>query len=167
MIGLWRRKVFFSQWQAEIVFAVVTILVGGAFLYLTLQIPQMRFGDPVGPRLFPMLVAGGLIVCGGCLLATRLITQRTAPELSQNGDTASSYPFAIAGVLLLLAAYVAAFRPVGFVPSATLFILTVASIFNSARWLANLATAIVFPLALYLTFTRLLGLRLAPGLLPF
>ena len=39
--------------------------------------------------------------------------------------------------------------------------------FNRGKWVANVLTSILFAVIAYLMFTKLLGVNLPPGILPF
>lgn len=167
MFKLWRHKVTIPQWGADTAFAIAAIAFGLAFLYGALELPRLRFGDPVGPRVFPIMVGSGIVLLGVVLLVQKLTIARIARIEDDNTPVQTGYPFAIALVAAIIAIYFAVFHRIGFVPTSIAFILVIASIFNPGRWFANIATAVIFPTALYIIFTQFLGLRLAPGIMPF
>ena len=66
-----------------------------------------------------------------------------------------------------IAAYFTVFTTLGFVISTTLFLLGMTAWFNRGRWMMNILTSVLFSAGSYLMFTKLLGVTLAQGVLPF
>lgn len=116
----------------------------------------------VGPRFFPYMVAGGLILLGA-VLAWRA-WRGTDSDADATGDGPSdklSMSLVLAGLILqsLVIDWI------GFVLAAAItFVLTAAG-FGSRRWLLNAGIGFVLAAISYVGFTRGLGLSLPAGLL--
>lgn len=140
-------------------------IVGLGVFYLveTAAIRVLPTYARVGPRLFPYLVAAGLVLLGALLL------WRAWRGLDGDGDPvagpgrANKLPMAlVVGGLILQSLII---DQVGFVIAATLtFVLTAAG-FGSRRWLLNGAIGLALAITSYVGFTRALGLSLPAGLL--
>ena len=124
----------------KVIFAV-TLVLAALYFYATSQIPSLEIGDPLGPKAFPRLLGIGLLITAGVLL--------------------------MGAVAAWIAAYFAVFTTLGFIISTTLFLLGMTAWFNRGRWTMNILTSVLFSAGSYLMFTKLLGVTLAQGLLPF
>lgn len=116
----------------------------------------------VGPRAFPYLVAGGLLVLGAAL------AWRAWRGLDSDADPAGDEPpdrlglALVAGGLVLQSLLIS---HVGFVVAATLtFVLTTAG-FGSRHVLRDAAIGLALAVISYVGFTRGLGLTLPAGFL--
>ena len=58
------------------------------------------------------------------------------------------------------------FEPLGFVVSSSAYLLAMTMYFNPGKTMSNALVSLLFPVACYLIFTRVLGAELAPGILP-
>ena len=65
------------------------------------------------------------------------------------------------------AIYIATFEPLGFVLSTAIYLLVLTAYFNRNRWLMNVLTSVLFAVISYFMFTKLLGVNLPLGILPF
>ncbi len=136
--------------------------LGAFFLVESTAIRVLPTYARVGPRFFPYLVAGGLIILGA-VLAWRAWRGRDT-DLDPTGEApADKLNMALViGGLVLQSLII---EHVGFVIAATLtFVLTTAG-FGSRRWLVNGLVGFVLAVVSYVGFTRGLGLHLPPGLL--
>ena len=111
---------------------------------------QQSFSDPVGPSLFPQLVAVPL-----GLLALALIVRPDPDPTWLHG----SHKLRQGATLLILVAYPALIEPLGFPLSTTLGALLLARVLG-AGWLPSTLTGLVVGIGLFLTFDTLLGLPL-------
>lgn len=120
---------------------------------------------PQQPGFFPMIVGIGLVVFGLAFLATTTLWQdrellEHASEEHEGIHWATVW-LAIAG----LVAYSFLLAPLGYIIATCLFILALTWVAGSRTWIQNVAVAVLFPIAVYLGFTELLGVRLPAGLL--
>lgn len=144
--------------MTNLLFGVVFVLVGTWVWFETRGFPTLRDGHP-GPALFPGLLAIALAACGLALVVPAL----WRPDLL----AAEFRSFSLPGYGLLRVAFVAFLgllyplfhRQVGFVPTSAALIFGVAVMLRAKWWLAAIVTA-VSTWAIYLAFTRLLGVPL-------
>jgi putative tricarboxylic transport membrane protein len=144
-----------------------TVGLAGAYFYAIFATIHVRaFGDPVGPRMFPILL-GCALVLSAAMLAYEMWSRRG----SEGGATAQ--PGTRQGVLIVMAvaaltfAYVMAFEPAGYVVATFVYVMALTSYFHKKKHAINLAAALVFSLGTYLLFTKALQVSLPPGVLPF
>lgn len=115
-----------------------------------------------GPRLAPLIVTGGWVL----LAAIHLVRQLAAPEGRR---------FVASTPLLLVAALVGyalvlKYTVAGYVLATTLFFLAAAKLLSTRPvrefLVRDVIVAVALSLAIYLAFTRLLGISLPAGVLP-
>jgi putative tricarboxylic transport membrane protein len=143
----------------EIAAGTAIALAGLFFAVQTWALPDPPGYAQVGPRLFPALVAAGLLITGTLLAwqgARRGFPnmpheEREAPDLRSVGW--------ISGGIL---GHMALIGITGFVAASTLLFVCVARGYGSTRLLRDLVTGLALAVVLYLIFTQALGLSLGP-----
>ncbi len=150
----------------KIIFAA-TLVLAAVYFYATSKIPSLEIGDPLGPKAFPRLLGIGLLLAAGVLLF-EILRARKAPPVAaaEPAEDPPHWPL-LAGVVAWTAAYFAIFTTLGFVLSTTVYLIGMTAYFNRGRWLMNILTSVLFSAGSYLMFTKLLGVTLAQGVLPF
>lgn len=149
----------------ELLLALGLAVVGAFILFETHTIPESTSYSGVGPRLFPYLIGFGLAVCGVVLAAQALTGGWRNLPIDDNHAMPDWVAFAIisAGIVLQMAIIGVA----GFIiASVILFVLTARG-YGSRRLLRDTLIAFVLATAVYLLFTKALGLNLPAGLLVF
>jgi putative tricarboxylic transport membrane protein len=144
------------------------------YLYADSQLPLVRIGDPLGPKIFPAIIGGGLLLSGLLLM---LETYRKRQQIvSVSAAPAAMQPHAPAdrqrpGVLICMLAwtvvYYFAFEPVGYLVSTVIFLLGLLTMFHRRKPLTNLAVALGFTAVIYTIFTQLLHVPMPQGVLEF
>ena len=140
----------------------VLVLLGGASAYGGSRLPAVP-GQDIGPAAFPMLIGGGLVLCG-LLIAFGIGHTFEAPEEDPDGAPRFAGLRALLAPALLLF-YVFAADRLGFLPTAAAIVLA-ASLAFGARWRLAVPLALVAPLLVHLIFYKLLRVPLPAGLLP-
>lgn len=145
--------------------ALTVISLGGIILTQVSQIGTGAGFIVIGPRIFPMVVGVGFLVLGllfllrtTVLLDKDLVADVTAEEASTDWTTTIL-------TLLSLVAYASLLHPLGYTLATALFFPVVGRILGSSHLLRNILIGLVLGLAIYLIFTRILGVRLPAGLL--
>jgi putative tricarboxylic transport membrane protein len=125
-------------------------------------------GQDVGPAAFPMVIGGGLMLCG-VLIALGIGRSFEASEPEEappsRGLAASLGPFAAFLPPALLIFYVLVTESLGFLPTAAIMLLVTARALG-ASWRLGLGVALLGPPAVHLVFYKLLRVPLPAGLLP-
>jgi putative tricarboxylic transport membrane protein len=143
----------------DAVLAAFVLLLGA---FVAVETALLRTGPgyaAIGPKLFPWLVAGGLLLVGLALLY-----ELRAGAVPQPAGFALDLPpplVVTAGLLL----HMALIRQAGFVIASAVLFVAVAHAFGSRRVALNAALGLVLGAATYVAFTRGLGLVLPAGVL--
>jgi putative tricarboxylic transport membrane protein len=119
----------------------------------------------VGPRVFPLLVSGGILLSGMALI----LSHHDAPSavavesvVADTEDAPADWPTLI-GAAGMLAGYLLLFQVLGFVFASTAFLVGCSWVLGSRSPIRDLAAGLGTSLIAYLVFTRLLGLELPAG----
>jgi len=136
------------------------VLVLGVFV--AVETAMLRTGpgySAIGPKLFPSLVAAGLLLVGIALLY-----EARAGAVAQPAGFELDLPPALlvtAGLVLQMLLM----RPAGFVIASAILFVAVTYAFGSRRLAVNAAVGLVLCAATYVAFTFGLGLGLPAGVL--
>ena len=153
---------------ADRIILACTVILAVVYLYASTLIPVLAIGDPLGPKAFPQLLGiAMLIACG--FLAWEIWRPRPS-----NGDEAPAEPptfdVKVVAVLLVIVlwtgCYYLAFEKLGYIVASTIYLLPMMAWFNRRRWIANIASALLFVGLTYWMFVEL-EVRLPQGVLPF
>ena len=128
-----------------------------------LSIPA--FSDPVGPRMFPYMVATGLCLASIALIVEHFAARRHAAETEPDAEGDVGVTRIALAALGMLVVYYVVFDYLGFLVATVLFLTAFLSYSNRGHLKLNLIVAVLFPLAAYLILDRLFGARLPDGLL--
>ena len=154
--------------MADRVIFVCTLVLAGLYFYATEQLPSLEIGDPLGPKAFPRLLGVGLLVTAVILLLEILRARRTAPRQAAPSTKGDVRPYmVVVAVSVWTFLYFLVFERLGYVLATIPYLVALTAYFNRGKWVANVLTAVLFSFASYLMFTKLLGVNLARGLLPF
>jgi putative tricarboxylic transport membrane protein len=136
--------------QTDRIFGLVVVIGALAFFAGALQIQTSFLSDPVGPRMFPMMISAAALLCGLTLIA--------------KPDAEPDWPERAAWVhmgiaLAVLVAYAYGIGPLGFLLSTALAAAGVSYLISpNVRYAA--LTGIGLSLVLYVIFKYGLGLGL-------
>jgi putative tricarboxylic transport membrane protein len=142
--------------------AVLALFVLGLGLFVAVETATLRTGPgyaAIGPKLFPWLVAAGLLLVGAALLY-----EARAGAVAHPAGFDLDLPPALvvtAGLVLQMVLM----RPAGFVIASTVLFVAVSHAFGSRRLVLNIAVGLVLCLATYAGFRWGLGLILPAGVL--
>jgi putative tricarboxylic transport membrane protein len=144
---------------------ILPLVLAGFYEFMTERIPSLAFGDPLGARAFPRLIVAGLVLSAVLWVFEDRVTAKLPDVFTEH--TEGNHFTAVLAVAACTLAYVLALVPVGYVISTLLFLLVLTNHFNKGKWVANIATSVLFPVTSYVLFTKLLGVPLPYGdLLP-
>jgi putative tricarboxylic transport membrane protein len=151
--------------------AVIGALV---YLYAASQLPLVRIGDPLGPKIFPAIIGGGLLISGLLLMLEtyrkrqQVLSVPPAPASSPaHAPMDRQRPGVLLGMLAWTVIYYFAFEPVGYLVSTVVFLLGLLTMFHRKKPLTNLAVAFGFTAVIYAIFTQLLHVSMPQGILEF
>ncbi len=151
--------------------AVIGALI---YLYADSQLPLVRIGDPLGPKIFPAIIGGGLLISGLLLM---LETYRKRHQVASavvppshvpaHAPQDRQRPGVLLGMLAWTVIYYFAFEPVGYLVSTVVFLLGLLTMFHRKKPRTNLAVALGFTAVIYAIFTQLLHVPMPQGILEF
>jgi putative tricarboxylic transport membrane protein len=157
--------------MADRVIFVCTLVLAAVYLYFTEQLPSLEIGDPLGPKAFPRLLGAGLVLTA-IVMVFEMVRARKAAQ-APDAAAAPADPVQRKATMVVAAAavwtllYFLVFETLGYVIATMLYLYPLMAYFNSGRQVMNALTAVLFSLGSYLMFVKILGVNLAPGLLPF
>jgi putative tricarboxylic transport membrane protein len=154
--------------MANRLLAAFIVALSGVYIVAAYHLPTLDIGDPLGPKIFPYLI-GGL----GIVTAIWLLVETAAREREAAGQAATAqapkprhHPLAVVAVLAWMLVFYLLLERLGFLLSCAGFLLGLTSYFNRGRWITNILVAVIFPVGVYVAFTKILGITLPAGLLP-
>jgi putative tricarboxylic transport membrane protein len=121
-------------------------------------------GQDVGPAVFPMVVGGGLVLCG-IMIALGIGQGFEAPEEEDPIPRHRLYGLRALLPPALLILYVLIAEPVGFLPTAAL-IIGIAAVALGASLRLAIPLALLAPFGVHAVFAKLLRVPLPDGVLP-
>jgi putative tricarboxylic transport membrane protein len=142
--------------------AILAVFVLGLGLFIAVETAALRTGPgyaAIGPKLFPWLVAAGLLLVGAALLY-----EARAGAVAHPAGFELDLPPALA-VTAGLVLQMVLMRPAGFVIATAVLFVAVTYAFGSRRLALNAAVGLVLCAATYIAFTHGLGLVLPAGVL--
>jgi len=151
----------------NVVLLAGTVGLASAYFYAIFATIQVRaFGDPVGPRMFPILL-GCALALSAAMLAYEIWSKPTSEESASAQSGNRQGAVIIAAVAALTFAYFMAFEPLGYVVSTFVYLILLSSYFHKKKHLINISSAVLFSLGTYLLFAKILQVPLPSGVLPF
>ncbi len=155
--------------MADRILAVCTVLLAGIYLYATSTLPSFDFGDPLGPRAFPVLL-GILLAAAGVLLLLETRNRRSAILQSASRPDAppvESRPRAVVTVALATMVFFGLLEPLGYLVGFTLYLFLVMLWLHGRKPVTCFAIAALFAVGSYALFVKGLAVSLPKGLLHF
>jgi putative tricarboxylic transport membrane protein len=150
----------------RVIFVCIVVLAA-VYFYATSKIPSLEIGDPLGPKAFPNLLGIVLVVTAVMLLMEmwrdRGNTNKESEIIAVDRDTVVM----ITGVVIWTAIYLAFFELLGYVIATTIYLIGLMAYFHRGKWTTNVVTSVLFCVGSYVMFTKVLGVNLAKGILPF
>lgn len=159
------------SWQ-DLAVGLVLLAVGAGLLIGTFNVHTLPGQDSLGPRLFPALIGGGLLVIGLALLAQvwrrkggAVATPRdeTAEGLPPQPDLPEGHWPTLLWVVGGIAVGAAIYNFLGFILAAIAVFVLTARGFEGRFKLLHLVVAVILAVIVYVGFTQGLGLRLPAG----
>ena len=147
----------------------IGLLAFGLFVLLdALRIGRGTGFRPIGPGFVPTIVAIGLVVLAIALLVRT--TVRPDIDLADYAaEQAASTSWPTVGLAAgVLAGYALLLAPLGYILATTILIPVAARVLGSRQTIRDAIVGLAMSVAVWLVFTRFLGVRLPAGLLePF
>jgi putative tricarboxylic transport membrane protein len=148
----------------DAVFGLLFLALGGAVLLGVQGFPKIP-GQPVGPALFPGLIAVGLCVTGAILMVRGWLLRGSQPWVAWDDWVRS--PRHVAGFALVVLGtvfYIVASRALGFLPCAVIMLTALFLVLRMSIGRA-LLIAVIASLVIHFAFYKLLRVPLPWGVL--
>jgi putative tricarboxylic transport membrane protein len=154
--------------RADFMLAAVVVIVAAIYLFADAGLRTAHIGDPLGPKAFPALVGGGLILSAVLLLLETLAKRRALEDRTVEPRTKDEKHLFLVmiGMVVWAGAYYFVFETLGYLLATPVFLLGLLSYFNHRKYLTNVLVALGFTGVVYLLFSILLGVPLPSGPLP-
>ena len=150
----------------QLIVAGIATLVGILYVFMTGRIFVSPLSDPSGPKAYPYLLAGLLLVGVGVLASEGLAARRAAARTSaQPDDDGRIQLWPLVPVVIWTGVYFLAFEPLGYMLSTTFYLIALMWLFNPGKHVANITTAVSFSVITYLILVKLLEAQLPAGIL--
>lgn len=142
---------------------IVCAVVGAVLIIMATGLPQSNMEGDIGPRVFPYIAGGILVLCGSLLaISGKKRVKEANAFLDKEGWKRLG---SIIGVLVV---YVVALKAVGFLVPSVLLLFVLCTMFsretNLTLW-RRVVFALVIPVVVYVAFTKGLSLRMPQGVL--
>ena len=149
----------------DLIAAAILLLIAGAYVAATLQIPSSTLDDGVGPRGFPLVLAFGLVVVAAAIgLRALTIPPVRTRALDDDHELESRWPRAL-GILAFGALYIPLATLLGYAPALFLLLIAV-PLYEGMRFSWRVpAVAAGGAAVFYVLFVLVLGVRQPEGLL--
>lgn len=152
------------QARISLALSAVTALFAVVYIRATAALVMPQLVDPVGPRAFPYLLGGGLLVCAAGLLVEGLVLFRDEEAVAGAGFDITDARYRIAGAVMgWTLAYYAAFGVLGYILATTLFLAGLIYVFDGRRLRTTLLVSPSFAVVTYYLFNNLLDVFLPAG----
>jgi putative tricarboxylic transport membrane protein len=151
--------------RADLWLAITVIVVAAIYLHADYGLRKASLGDPLGPKAFPALVGGGLIL-SAILLVFETWRKRRALEaknIEPRGKDDKHVALLLVGMIVWTGLYYYVFETVGYPIATPIFLFGLLSYFNTGRYVTNVLVAVCFAAAVYFLFSILLGVPLPTG----
>jgi putative tricarboxylic transport membrane protein len=151
--------------RADLWLAVTIIVVAAIYLHADYGLRAAKLSDPLGPKAFPALVGGGLILSALLLLLETWTKRRALTDLrtEPRGKDQAHLVLSLVAMVVWTAIYYFVFERLGYLIATPLFLLGLLSFFHKGHHVTNLLVAFGFTAAVYLLFSILLGVPLPTG----
>jgi putative tricarboxylic transport membrane protein len=147
----------------DAIFGLVLLALGTVVLFAIQGFPKIP-GQPVGPALFPGLIATGLCVTGVLLVVRGLRQPRQAWLVPEDWVSSPRHVVALVVLLGSVVFYIVAANWLGFLPTALLILLAMFTVLRVPPG-RSLLIAVVATLVVHFAFYKMLRVPLPWGLL--
>ncbi|MEW1841751.1 tripartite tricarboxylate transporter TctB family protein [Nonomuraea angiospora] len=153
-------------WRPELGLAVVVLGLGVLVLIGTLDVSAAASQLGIGPRFFPMLVGGAMVLIGLFYVADVIRGGHGDPEESEDVDVEAPTDWRSVGLVSgIFLAFTALLNVLGWIIGASLLFFGLSLALGAEHKARSAVISVVVGLATYLLFVKGLGVALPGGLL--
>ncbi|MFG1686559.1 tripartite tricarboxylate transporter TctB family protein [Nonomuraea sp. NPDC049269] len=154
------------RWRPELGLALIVLVLGVFVVIGTLDVSAAASQLGIGPRFFPMLVGGSMIVVGLFYVADVLRGGRGDPEESEDVDVDAPADWRSVGLVSgIFLAFTAVLNVLGWIIAASLLFFGLSLVLGAEHRLRAAGVGVILGIATYLLFVKGLGVSLPGGLL--
>ncbi|TDD07683.1 tripartite tricarboxylate transporter TctB family protein [Nonomuraea deserti] len=151
-------------WRPELGLALVVLVLGVLVVVGTLDVSAAASQLGLGPRFFPMLVGGAMVLIGLFYVADVVRGGRGDPEESEDVDVDAPADWRSVGLVSgIFLAFSALLNVLGWIIGASLLFFGLAVALGAEHKLRAAVIAVVVGVATYLLFVKGLGVSLPGG----
>ncbi|TDE59439.1 tripartite tricarboxylate transporter TctB family protein [Nonomuraea mesophila] len=151
-------------WRPELGLALVVLVLGVLVVVGTLDVSAAASQLGLGPRFFPMLVGGAMVLIGLFYVADVLRGGRGDPEESEDIDADAPADWRSVGLVSgIFLAFSALLNVLGWIIAASLLFFGLAVVLGAEHKPRAAVIAVVMGIATYLLFVKGLGVSLPGG----
>ncbi|MFI6919598.1 tripartite tricarboxylate transporter TctB family protein [Nonomuraea spiralis] len=152
------------RWRPELGLAVVVLGLGVFVVIGTLDVSAAASQLGLGPRFFPMLVGGAMVLIGAFYVIDVLRGGHGDPEESEDVDAAAPTDWRSVGLVSgIFLAFAALLDVLGWVIGASLLFFGLSVALGAEQRLRAAVVAVVLGVTTYLLFVKGLGVSLPAG----
>jgi putative tricarboxylic transport membrane protein len=152
--------------RGELGLVALLAAVGVGLLVDTRRITVPGSGNTVGPRFFPYVVGGVLVVVAVCLAVAVWRGDRAEADESEDVDATAATSWGVVAVIAVaFAAHALLINVVGWPLAVSLMFATCAVALGARGWVRAMATGGILAVVVWVLFVRLLGVALPGGVL--
>ncbi|MDX3106752.1 tripartite tricarboxylate transporter TctB family protein [Nonomuraea angiospora] len=153
-------------WRPELGLAVVVLGLGVLVVIGTLDVSAAASQLGIGPRFFPMLVGGAMVLIGLFYVADVIRGGHGDPEESEDVDVEAPTDWRSVGLVSgIFLAFTALLNVLGWIIGASLLFFGLSLALGAEHKARSAVISVVVGLATYLLFVKGLGVSLPGGLL--
>ncbi|MGW6495959.1 tripartite tricarboxylate transporter TctB family protein [Nonomuraea angiospora] len=153
-------------WRPELGLAVVVLGLGVLVAIGTLDVSAAASQLGIGPRFFPMLVGGAMVLIGLFYVADVIRGGHGDPEESEDVDVEAPTDWRSVGLVSgIFLAFTALLNVLGWIIGASLLFFGLSLALGAEHKARSAVISVVVGLATYLLFVKGLGVALPGGLL--
>ncbi|MBI5577541.1 MAG: tripartite tricarboxylate transporter TctB family protein [Deltaproteobacteria bacterium] len=141
--------------RAERIGATVVLLLGAGYLWEAIFMEEVTIGDPLGPKVFPIILGALMVAIGFSLLIRPAGVSQSQPFTK---TAASALVLAV-----LLCAYGFGIEWIGYPVATFLFLLAASRLLGEKSWVAGLVIPLAVSIGVFVLFTRALDIPLPLG----
>lgn len=152
---------------AQFVVCVVMVLVGAFVIYDAATLPGgYAKVDPVGPRMFPMVIGIALLAMAAVLAVAILRGSRGEPDGGEDIDLDEPSDWRTVALLVgLFVAVIVGVQPLGWAIMGAILFAGAATILGSKHYVRNIVIGVVLSVGSFYAFYSGLGIPLPAGIL--
>lgn len=154
-----------NQVNYNLLAGLISTIIGIIYTIMSITLPNATIGNPIEPKIFPMLLGVGMTICG-IILTIMEGRKKTVTKKTKNDQGLSHDTKLIIYTCIVTLAYALLFEPIGYVLSTIAFMSAMLFALNGKeKWKTNIIVSLSFSIGIYFLFLKLLSIPLP--MMPF